>query len=603
MADFFQSSLFNPSAPSECILNMLKESKMIRNHKCKSGKKNDTTRDKTTQVSPKSTSLRLLTSRIFIIKNNNSIKKVGKQTGDMSEEEKEEEEESKRRRGKLRLLFTHHQHKVSKQQLDYPKNSKCWENSSPKSQKLEPSQVIRSKLNQQDQEKFSSSSAVTENSDDDKVKKRPRKNVFYQNIFQPKEITTGPSGGKSLEADVGLEANTSTHEKLRHLLRNVFNAKWSTRGRVVEDRQILVEEEEVMGGREEEAWWVHDKQQRKEKVKEVKERKMKKAEKVKERKVKKVQEMKERKAKKVDEEVKERKAKKVHHVGKEEEVVDKRMQKREVVELEEEEKNLQGRKEEGGQKKVEEKEEWRQEERRRVEEEEKEEWRQRKEENMREEEEEEEKEEEDEEKEETVSGTKETSDHQNISSHDNNNTTNNNNNKKKKKRLRTSKTTIIPDTTLTHWVKHQITQQLSTRTPPHPTIPDTTNCPPGHPHTTIIPDTTNCPPGHPHSTIPDATCGRLTTHMYLTSQQAQPSATTLITPKEPPHSNKDTTNPHDTLRPWRTPEIPTQFHHKTKTPPFCPERHGETYSHQQKQNEKRPTPRRLVSEIASISNT
>ncbi|KAK3864106.1 hypothetical protein Pcinc_030188 [Petrolisthes cinctipes] len=433
MADFFQSSLFNPSAPSECILNMLKESKMIRNHKCKSGKKNDTTRDKTTQVSPKSTFLRLLTSRIFIIKNNNSIKKVGKQTGDMSEEEKEEEEESKRRRGKLRLLFTHHQHKVSKQQLDNPKNSKCWENSSPKSQKLEPSQVIRSKLNQQDQEKFSSSSAVTENSDDDKVKKRPRKNVFYQNIFQPKEITTGPSGGKSLEADVGLEANTSTHEKLRHLLRNVFNAKWSTRGRVVEDRQILVEEEEVMGGREEEAWSVHDKQQRKEKVKEVKERKMKKAEKVKERKVKKVQEM------------KERKAKKVHHVGKEEEVVDQRMQKREMVELEEEEKNLQGRKEEGGQKKVEEKEEWRQEERGRVEEEEKEEWRQRKEENMREEEEEEEKEEEDEEKEETVSGTQETSDHQNISSHDNNNTTNNNNNKKKKKkkRLRTSKVRLI----------------------------------------------------------------------------------------------------------------------------------------------------------------
>ncbi|KAK3891506.1 hypothetical protein Pcinc_004596 [Petrolisthes cinctipes] len=47
----------------------------------------------------------------------------------------------------------------------------------------------------------------------------------------------------------------------------------------------------------------------------------------------------------------------------------------------------------------------------------------------------------------------------------------------------------------------------------------------------------------PHTTtIPDVTCGRLTTHMYLTSQQAQASATTLIAPKEPPHSNKDTTN-------------------------------------------------------------
>ncbi|KAK3888325.1 hypothetical protein Pcinc_007615 [Petrolisthes cinctipes] len=50
-------------------------------------------------------------------------------------------------------------------------------------------------------------------------------------------------------------------------------------------------------------------------------------------------------------------------------------------------------------------------------------------------------------------------------------------------------------------------------------------------------------PDTPHTTtISDVTCGRLTTHMYLTSQQAQASATTLIAPKEPPHSNKDTTN-------------------------------------------------------------
>ncbi|KAK3875783.1 hypothetical protein Pcinc_019362 [Petrolisthes cinctipes] len=62
-------------------------------------------------------------------------------------------------------------------------------------------------------------------------------------------------------------------------------------------------------------------------------------------------------------------------------------------------------------------------------------------------------------------------------------------------------------------------------------------------HLTTISDTTSCPPGHPHTTtIPDAICGRLTTHMYLTSQQAQASATTLIAPTEPPHSNRDTTN-------------------------------------------------------------
>ncbi|KAK3890628.1 hypothetical protein Pcinc_005424 [Petrolisthes cinctipes] len=92
--------------------------------------------------------------------------------------------------------------------------------------------------------------------------------------------------------------------------------------------------------------------------------------------------------------------------------------------------------------------------------------------------------------------------------------------------------------------------------------------------------------------------------MYNKINKAQASATTLITPKEPPHSNRDTTNltiPSDHGELQKSP-LNSTTKPKHRPLPRAPWRDLHTYSHQQKQNEKRLTPRRFVSEISSISN-